>query len=593
MQEKIFSLLKRGWSALALRLKKNPFPSPMEMLYVLRSFSFREKLSFLFLIIILISASLGILWKIDKSLAVEIPKSGGKLKEGVIGTPRFINPLLSISDADRDLVTLIYSGLVRADEKGELAPDLAESFNISDDGLSYTFTIKEGLDWPDKQPITSDDVIFTIQMAKNSILKSNQRASWEGVEIEKIDNRTLRFFLKRPYAPFLENATLGILPKHIWEKISPEQMALTDFNIKPLGSGPYEVSKITKDSTGIIQSYVLRPNKKFALGKPFISNLTLQFYPSEKNLISAYEKGEIDAAGGISPQSALKIQRSDSDLKKILLPRVFAVFFNQNNAPLFANKEVRQALNLATDKKKIIQDVLQNFGSILDYPLPLGALGAINSEKGPKQETPIEEKIKEAGFILGKTGWKFSEENKIFEKKSKKETSKLEFSIATSNAPELIRVAEMLKTMWENFGAKINIKIFEIGDLNQNVIRPRKYDALLFGMVMGRDPDPFAFWHSSQRNDPGLNIALYTNIAADKLLEEARAISDPKKREENYKEFQKQVAKDAPAVFLYSPEYIYLAPKNLKGININTITVPSERFSQIYKWYIETEKIWR
>ncbi len=213
-------------------------PSSLKIRYVLRNFSFRKKCYFLLSAILFIAAFLGLLWKIDKSLAIEIPKDGGTLEEGIIGTPRFINPLLAISDADRDLVSLIYSGLLRADGQGGLMNDLAEKYEISEDGTLYTFTLKENLVWSDKKPLTGDDVLFTVQMAKNPVLKSNQRANWEGVEVEKIDDRTIRFSLKRPYAPFIENMTLGILPKHIWGEIPPEQMTLTDFNIKPVGSGP-------------------------------------------------------------------------------------------------------------------------------------------------------------------------------------------------------------------------------------------------------------------------------------------------------------------------------------------------------------------
>ena len=580
MKEKIFSFLKREIFVLPLKLR-----------YILRTFSLWEKITFLFSVLLLIFGGLWFLKMADQSLTVEIPKAGGNLKEGIIGTPRFINPLLAISDADRDLTNLVYSGLMRADGKGELIPDLAERYEVAGDGLSYTFFLKSDINWPDKKPLTSDDIVFTIQMAKNPILKSNQRASWEGVEIERIDEKTIRFFLKRPYAPFLENTTLGILPKHIWEKIPPEQMALTDFNIKPIGSGPYQVSKIFKDSTGIIQSYILEPNKKFILGKPYIANLTLKFYPSEEKLIDAYENGEIESIGGISPQSALKIKRDKTSLKTLLLPRVFAVFFNQNNASLLANKEVRQALDLTIDKQKIVNDVLHNFGMVLNHPLPPGSLGAI--DKDEIQQYSAEKNLKKAAGILEKAGWFLNAKDKIFEKKEKKkETIKLEFELSTSNAPELTQAAELIKTMWEELGAKINLKIFEMGDLNQNAIRPRKYDALLFGLMMGRDPDPFAFWHSSQRNDPGLNISLYANIAADKLLEEARAISDSQKRKEKYEAFEEQVEHDIPAVFLYSPEYIYLMPGALRGFDTDTITIPPERFTQVYNWYIETEKVW-
>ncbi len=580
VKEKILSFLAR--------IK---FPSSFEIRYVLRNFSFRKKVYFLLSAILFIVAALGLLWKIDKSLAVEIPKDGGKLEEGIIGTPRFINPLLAISDADRDLVALIYSGLLRADGKGSLMNDLEEKYEISEDGTLYTFTLKENLVWSDKEPLTSDDILFTIQMAKNPVLKSNQRANWEGVEVEKIDNKTIRFSLKRPYAPFIENMTLGILPKHIWGEIQPEQMTLTDFNINPIGSGPYQVESIAKDSNGITQSYTIIPNKKFVLGKPYIDNIILKFYPSEKKLITTYENGGVSAMGGISPQGAGEIKRNGKELKSLLLPRVFAVFFNQNSAQIFANKEVRQALDLATDKEAIVKDVLKNFGSVLDSPLPPGAIGA-SALQEKLDQTPYEEKSKQAIDLLEKNGWKINGQDKVREKTTKKETIRLEFNLATSNASELAQTAELLKQMWEKLNIKVNLKIFEIGDLNQNVIRPRKYDALLFGIMMGRDPDPFAFWHSSQRNDPGLNIALYTNITADKLLEDARVLSDTDKRKEKYQAFQEQIEKDIPAIFLYSPEYIYLIPKSRLGLDTDTITIPSERFTQIPNWYIEPEKVW-
>lgn len=563
----------------------------LQLVYILRIFSLTEKIIFFALAVIFAISSFLILWKISDYFSVEIPASGGALREGLVGTPRFINPLLAISDADRDLTSLVYSGLMRPDNKGGLIPDLAEKFEISEDGLSYTFTLRPNLVWPDDEPITSDDIIFTIQQAKDPQLKSPKRANWEGVNTERIDERTVRFVLNKPYTPFLENTILGILPKHIWKEAISEQMSFSEFNIKPVGSGPYEIKNIDRNSSGIVTSYELSPNKKFSLGNPFIKNLIVRFYPSEKDLLAAFQRREIESVGAVNPSFLEKIETSSVLLKNPFLPRVFGIFFNQNNAKIFIQKEVRDALSLATDKEKIIDEILQGFGVKLDYPIPPGVFGALPQEKDNFS-------IDRAREILQKNGWTFNEEEKIWEKTTgsgkKKETMRLEFSLATSDSPELKQAGELLKNMWENLGAKINLKIFEIGDLNQNVIRPRKYDALLFGEVVGRDPDSFAFWHSSQRNDPGLNIALYANIKVDKLLEETRTISDEAVRREKYKEFQKEIAQDNPAIFLFSPKFIYLLPYYLRGVEeMESITVPSERFSQIYKWYIKTDKVWK
>jgi len=556
--------------------------------HAVKKLPFRFKIAFLALLAIFIVNSLILLHEVDKKISTTIPDSGGLLREGIVGTPRFVNPVLTISDADRDLSMLIYSGLLRADAN-QLILDMAESYEVSEDGLCYAFKIKPDIFWPDRVPITSDDVIFTIEQIKNPLSKSPKRASWEGVSTEKIDEKTIQFCLQKPYAPFPENATVGILPQHIWKDMLPEQMPLSDFNIKPMGSGPYKIEKISRSSSGIITSYTLAPNESFALQKPYIEKLIFKFYHSEKKLIEAYQQGEIDDLSAVSPKSILEIKRGSSFLKTYLLPRVFAVFFNQDSAAIFAEQEVRQALNLSVNKELIVNEVLQNFGETINSPIPPGSLGSISAQ----EEKSPEERLAEAKNLLANRGWKINEKENVLEKKKGKETLKLEFSISTSNVPDLVQAAELLKQMWGEIGAKVQTKVYEIGDLEQDVLRPRKYDALLFGEIMGRDPDAFAFWHSSQRNDPGLNIALYANIKADKLLEEARTTSGSKKREDKYREFQKEVIKDSPAVFLYSPYFICLVPDSLKGIDSTYIAISSERFSQIYKWYLKTKKVWK
>ncbi|MBU3925710.1 peptide ABC transporter substrate-binding protein [Patescibacteria group bacterium] len=573
----IFSFLK----------KRINTPSLQEIFCAIKNLGRNEKRIFFILFIIFILSAGVLIYKVNDKISITVPDNGGIITEGILGTPRFINPLLAISDADRDMTSLIYSGLMRPDSSGGLELDLAEKYDVSKDGLEYTFILKPDLVWHDGEQIIVDDIIFTIQQAKDPILKSPKRAGWEGVIVEKIDDRTVKFILEKSYTPFLENTILGILPQHLWKDASSELMTFSELNINPIGSGPFKIKSVDKDSSGIIKTYYLVSNKKFALGQPYIKEIDLKFYASEEKLIEAYQKGDVNSLSAISPQTLENIKRKDGKLEVFYLPRVFGIFFNQNNSKVFTQNEVRQALNLATDKKKIIDEVLKGLGSEIDSPIPHGVFGA--KEYGGDIFS-----IEKAKELLLKNGWKLNEETGILEKKDKKEIIILEFSIATSNMPELKQTAELIKSMWEAIGAKVNIKIFEIGDLNQNVIRPRKYDAILFGEIVGRDPDPFVFWHSSQRNDPGLNIALYANINADKLLEKARTISDKEERKEIYLQFQEEVEKDVPAIFLYSPYFVYVVPQSLNGVReLESITTSSERFAQVYKWYIKTSKIWK
>lgn len=558
-----------------------------ELIYALRNMGLWEKLVFLALVISFLASFLTIAWKISDSYMLDAPAYGGTLTEGIIGTPRFINPILAASDADRDLVALAYSGLLRPDNHGRLINDMAEKYEISEDGLVYTFTLKPKLFWQDGAPVTGDDIVFTIEKIKDPSMKSSKRAGWEGVFAEKIDDRTIKFTLEKPYAPFLENTTIGILPSHIWGNLSSDQIASSDMNTKPIGSGAYKIRNIKRNSSGIISSYELSSNKNFILGRPNIKKIILKFYSSEKELLAAYQKGEVESVNAITPQELEKMKTSNS-IQSLYLPRIFGVFLNQNNAKVLAKKEIRQALNLSVDRKKIIDEVLKGFGVELFYPLPPGTFGAFS-----KSETDIYS-LEYAKEILDKNDWKMNADKQTLEKKIGKEVFSFSFSISTSDAPELKETAYLLKSMWEKIGAKVDVKIFEQGDLTENVIRPRKYDSLLFGEIVGRDPDPFAFWHSSQRNDPGLNVALYTNIKADKLLEEARTIQDETKRADKYKEFQKEVSNDTPSIFLFSPKFIYITPKNLKGANkMESVTVPSERFATIYKWHKSTDKVWK
>lgn len=553
----------------------------------LKNFSPVERFLSAIFAILLIFGAASLLYKVNELFLTTMPAPGGELKEGIIGSPRFINPLLSLSDADRDLATLIYSGLLKATPDGKLVPDLADRYEISKDGLSYTFHLREGAKFHDGTAVTPDDVLFTIQKAQDSALKSPKRASFEGVTAEKIGERDVRITLRQPYAPFLENATLGILPKHLWKEADAEQFPFSPLNLEAIGSGPYKIKKIKQNSSGIPNYVELSSFKDYTLGRPYIDRIIMRFYQSEKDLLDGFARKEIESVNTITPKAAKSLEAKGYRIEHTPLPRVFAIFFNQNQAALFTEKAVRQALDLATDKMAIVDNVLYGYGVPIDEPIPPLL---ITSDENAATSTSA--RLAEANELLDKAKWVRNPSTGIRERVKGKETKRLSFSLITSDVPELRESAELLKEMWGKIGAEVRLQIFESGDLNQNVIRPRKFDALLFGEIVGRDLDIFAFWHSSQRNDPGLNIAMYTNAKVDKLLEEARTTTNGEKRVTDYTNAIAAIRADAPAVFLYSPEFIYVLPEKIKGFTFGRTTTPSERFLDVQNWYINTEKVW-
>lgn len=538
----------------------------------------------------------GLFLALNSYFLVEVPLRGGMLTEGIIGTPRFINPLLAISDADRDLSALVYSGLMRATPDGELLPDLAEKYTVSEDGLTYTFTLKEDLVWHDGEPVSADDVVFTFTKVQDPLLKSPKRVNWEGVAVKKIDERTVALALMQPYSPFLENtAGFGILPRHIWEKVGTEQFGFANFNVSPIGSGPYKIADISSDSSGIPVYYDLVPFKRYSLGSPYIATIRIRFYANEEALLGALRNKEIGAVNAVTPSKAVEFADADDrTIETYRLPRVFGVFLNQNQKNMFAQKAVREALAVGIDREAIVASVLGGYGAALQGPLPPGALGFVEKEETADapvgtSTTPAET----AAAILEKAGWKPDEETGILRRKTKTTNDTLSFTLAVPDTDELRRAAELVKEQWAALGADITLRVFDAGDLQQNIIRPRRYDALFFGEIIGRESDPFAFWHSSQRNDPGLNIALYTNITVDDLLLRARKEEDRDKRAAIYGEFQNEIKKDTPAVFVYSPDFLYIHPWEVRGLTAGTITVPSERFLDVHRWFMKTDKVWR
>ena len=615
------------------------------------------------------------------------PAEGGIYIEGAVGSPRWINPLYAPSnDVDRDLTELIFSGLLKYDLNGKIIPDLARGYEILENGKIYEFYLKENLFWSDGKPLTADDVIFTIKSIQDPNVKSPLRGSWLGVKVEKISDFEILFELKNESSVFLENGTIKIIPKHIWENISPQNFPLALYNLKPIGSGPYQFKNLFQDKEGKITSLILVRNPYY-FGKPqYLNEISFRFFDTENELIESYKKGEIKGFTLTSLPSQIFRGKTwegltnlpdSGNLYSITLPRYFAIFFNSGNSKVLSEKEVREALNYGTNEREIIDKVLGGYGKSVDSPIlpdiydfnPPSKIYEFNQEKAIEilekagfmlNETGIREKIvkkaipfqfksnltfgsrgkeveelqkclskdkeiypeglisgyfgkatKEAvirfqekykedilkpyelekgnGEVRGKTREKLNEI--CFEKPEEKVL--LKFSLAIPNQPQLIEVANLLKKQWQALGVELEIKTFEIQSLTEEVIRQRNYSSLLFGEVLGSLPDLFPFWHSSQKKDPGLNLAMYENKDCDKLLEEARKSLNETERKEKLEKFQDILIEDAPAVFLYSPDYLYFVSKEIKGIKAKTIIDPSKRFSGIEDWYVKTKRAWK
>jgi peptide/nickel transport system substrate-binding protein len=504
----------------------------------------------------------------NQRFLITVPTYGGEIKEGIIGTPRFINPVLASTDQDKDLTLLVFAGLTKKSSDGSTVLDIAESISKTEDGLHYVATLKNSAKFHDGKKVTVDDIIYTISLVQNPVIKSPHKVEWEGVTVEKTGENEVTFTLKKAFPLFMDTLSIGILPKHVWKNLNEDQINLSDLNVNAIGSGPYMIEEVTRES-GIPTKFSLRAHKYYTLGRPYIEGIKINTYPNEKYLLKAFNDGDISRIHGISPEKIVSLSVATTSIRTSLLPRTFAIFFNPNKATPLAEKNVRTALQLAINKQAIVEQVLFNYGKALNAPYPF------DTEDTPSEFSP--EKAKE---LLLKT------------KNSKNASSTLTFTLATANTDEMKKVAEMIKEDWAKIGVTVNIALYEVSDLNQNVIKDRNFQVLLFGAITESPSDLYAFWHSSQRSYPGLNISNYVSKKLDDNLEILRTSEDEAEQHDAYEKVRSEFNDEVPGIFLFSPSLIYITNDKVTSELPSYSYDNSSRFMLAENWYKYVDKIW-
>lgn len=603
---------------LVFSLSKSRIPNLRQFKYIKKFLSQKELFIVRINIVIIIICLSVIGFRFYKNHLQEVPVRGGKYVEALIGAPAHVNPLYaSVNDVDSDISSLVFSSLFKRGKNGELIKDLVENYEISANGKIYSFKIKEDVKWQSGNSLISgsslnvDDIVFTFGAIKNKQYKSPLRTSFSGVEIEKIDDQNFKFILSEPYAAFLDLLTFGVLPANLWSEIAPESFELTQYQKKPIGSGPYRFDKYIVDTAGNIKEYDLVINDDYYGQKPYV-DITFKFYPSFEEAINALNSNEVDSISYLPSELKNQIITPKSyNYNRLYIPQLTAVFFNQQGSPALADKSVRKALAKALDRNKIISDGLAGDAYLVDGPiLP-------NSFAYDKDIKKYDYDPANANELLNSVDWKLvevtpeqvqqaSQTAATEDEKAKVEAEKIlrvgegkwrqkngEFLIirlTTVDRNENRVVVEAIKSFWETLGVKTEISIFLASQIQNEVLKSRNFDALFYGQVLGADPDPYAFWHSSQVGLEGYNIANFNNKEVDQLLEDARLTSDTAKRQEYYKQFQKIVAEEEPAIFMYSPVYIYPQNTKLKGFAVKDILLPSDRLANVQEWYLQTGK---
>jgi len=317
-------------------------------------------------------------------------------------------------------------------------------------------------------------------------------------------------------------------------------------------------------------------------GRPYLDEIEFVFFETLDDVIAAYHSREVMGLGYIPFEKRSYIEKSSRiNLHYLNLPQYLALFLNKNRSPVLRDKNVVYALAQSLNRKEIIDKIYFGFAQPAYGPIPPGYIGY-----NPGVMKAHLYNLENARTLLATSEFGAVEGSDTL----RKGEVDLEFTITTNNFPLNVQIAELLKKQWEEIGFRINLEILTIGELEQNHLRPREYQSLLFSENIGADPDPFAFWHSSQRQDPGLNLAVFANSEADTLLEDARLNADPAFRDPRYKRFQEILVDEVPAIFITNSVFVYGVNDKLKGLDLENITDQSQRFLDVHKWHIETKR---
>ena len=502
-------------------------------------------------------------------------KSGGVYVEGVIGNISTLNPLLAASEPEQAVSRLLFSSLYNYDVTGALHTDLAESMTVKDDKV-YTIKLRNAV-WHDGKKLTAEDVVYTINLIKNPQVRSPLRVNWLDISARAIDDSTVEFMLPAVYAGFSHALTFPVIPKHILQSVSPSSMREADFSSNPVGSGPFAVKRVqTSESTSSTDVVRMEPNTKYYGAISTLSRLELRAYGNESLLVKAVNSGEVSAASGLSLSAADNIKSKQYSTKHWLLNKGVYLLMN-NRSQTLQDARVRQALRYATDTSSIRATVGDNVAR-LDTPI-------LQSQIAQKLPAVPDYSLDKAKALLKEAGWTYNQGQW-----KGKDGRPLAVAVTTSSGrDEYKKIVDALKQQWSKLGVDVQLREIDTSSTTtsfvQSVLQPRDYDALLYELELGADPDVFAYWHSSQASASGYNFANYSNRTVDNDLVGGRSRTNSALRAAKYIQFVNQWLNDAPAIGLYQSVGSYVLNNGASIVeprgSLNTM---NDRYADVTTW---------
>jgi peptide/nickel transport system substrate-binding protein len=493
----------------------------------------------------------------------QTPVPGGAYTEALIGSMQRLNPVLDFyNSVDRDIDRLLYQSLVRFDSRGLPHGDLAESWDISQDGTVYNFSLRQGATWHDGEPVTAEDILFTVQLLRNggSIVPADLQAFWMDIEVKVLDANNLQFRLPEPFAPFLDYLTF-------------------DFNFAPIGSGPFMFDHLIIED-GQIQGVALKAFDKYLPQAAFIQEIAFRYYPDAQSAWAAYQADEVQGIGYV-PAEILSNVLTDPNMSLYTgrLPQIGMIFLNLKSPEVkfLEDADIRRALLLALDRQALIDNALQGHATIADGPI-LPDTWAYYAGTPRIEYDPVaaESLLKEAGYVFAAEGATVRSKSDVY----------LKFTLLYPDTETHRLLAEAIQKDWAAIGVQADLEAVPYDQLVNDRLAQRTYQAALVDLNLSRspDPDPYPFWDQAQATG-GQNYSQWDDRMVSEYLEQARVTEDLAERTRLYNNFQVIFSQQLPSLPLFFPMYSYAVTKDVKGVGMGPLFDNSDRFATIMDWY--------
>lgn len=539
--------------------------------------------SWISLILVLMAGVIYQTRALESTYLVRQPAPGGSYTEGIQGSFTNANPLYAVSNVDSSVSRLVFSSLLKYNQKNQLIGDLADNWQVDSRGVTYTVHLKPKLVWHDGKALTADDVVFTYQTIQNPDAKSSLANSWQNINVSAPDPRTVVFTLPSALSSFPHALTNGIVPKHLLGGIPVSQLRSISFNsTHPIGSGPFKWKGIDVEGQKVetrVQHIGLSANEQFYDGRPKLNGLMINTYRDEKQLLDNFKNKQLDGVAGFTALPEELDNKLDIKTYNIPLSGEVMVFFKNTNE-ILNDPAVRQALVKATNTGKIING--------LGYPVISADQPLLKNQLGyDRTLSQYGQNIDESKKLLDQANW-IPAANGIRTKNGKP----LTFKMYSQSNSEYAYVTRVLQQQWRAVGVDVQV-FLQPDDALQSTISFHNYDALVYGITLGVDPDVFPYWHSSQadiRSANRLNFSEYKSQAADQALEAGRTRADPVVRAVKYRAFLAAWRNDAPAIALYQPRFLYITRGQVFGFDPKVLNVSTDRLNNVENWQINQVK---